>query len=82
VFIRIEFERLVRLVGANRTKNSQEQLIFPSGLDFDLDLMTTKGFTLWGNRRLRSGQERQQAESHAIRLSPTRGNLIRPWWPL
>ena len=43
MFIRIEFERLVRLVGAaNRTKNSQEQLIFPSGLDFDLDLITTR----------------------------------------
>ena len=41
MFIRIEFERLVRLVGANRTKNSQE-LIYPSGLDFDLDLMTTR----------------------------------------
>lgn len=42
MFIRIEFERLVRLVGANRTKNPQEQLIFPSGLDFDLDLITTR----------------------------------------
>jgi hypothetical protein len=41
VFIRTEFERLVRLVGANRTRNSQE-LIFRSGLDFDLDLMTTR----------------------------------------
>ena len=29
--------------------------------------------SLRGNRRLRSGQARQQAESHAIRLSPTRG---------
>jgi hypothetical protein len=69
VFIRTEFERLVRLVGANRTRNSQE-LIFPSGLDFDLDLMTTRDSTMGqptfalGPSTSAGKKSRNQAESN------------------